>query len=215
MTESTKKRYGRLPYYIGGALLLLGIFKVGFWMWDVSDSASVAKGEYRALSLHAKTQEKLRLKTIADLTKANEKQDIVIKGLNGDIIKAKKERIAIEGKVSDLVGKLAGARTDAERVIILTTEVGHLNDIIGLADKAIASLESEVGVWGIKFNNQVKITNEYIGMWKAEKLRADAAEVWAKELEHDLKVSRIGSKIKTGVIVGVTAFVIYSLVKGK
>lgn len=205
----------KIKWYVLGAVVVFVVFKLGFWMWDISDSASVARGEYQALSLHAKAQEKLRLKTIADLTKANEKQDIVIKGLNGDVIKAKKERIAIEGKVSDLVGKLAVAKTDAEKVVILTTEVGHLNEIIGLADAVIVAREKEANAWAVKFNNQVKVTGEYIELWKAEKARADAAESWAKELQHALKVSRIGSRIKTGIVIGVSGYIFYSLVKGK
>jgi hypothetical protein len=204
------KRY--LPYAILiGALLL--VYSVVVRSCDLTDSYSVALGEYKSKAAAAKI---LTAKIKAE--NAGLAADIALR--NGEIVALEKkigiknsDIIIIDNKLKQKEKDLAGAKTDAEKVPILTDLVAGWTAKYVRAQGIIADKDKQIATWASKYNDLEKISQNYLTGWNDAEGRVIALEKLKGKLETDLRVARIGSKVKSVIVLAAVGVVTYTLIK--
>jgi hypothetical protein len=204
------KRY--LPYAILiGALLI--VYSVVVRSCDLTDSYSVALGEYKSKAAAGKIlTAKLRrdnLSHLADIVKKDAeiaKRDEAIAIKNQNII-------VIDNKLKQKEKDLAGAKTDAVKVPILTDLVAGWTAKYVEAQGIIADKDKQISTWASKYNDLEKISQNYLTGWNDAEGRVIALEKLKGRLETDLRVARVGSKVKSVIVLAAGGVIIASLLK--
>jgi chromosome segregation ATPase len=201
-----------LPYAILiGALIL--VYSVVVRSCDLTDSYSVALGEYKSKAAAAKI-------LTAEIKRENAGlvADIALK--SGEIVTLEKKvaeknaNIAvIDTKLKQKEKDLAGAKTDAERVPILTDLVAGWTAKYNEAQGIIADKDKQISTWASKYNDLEKISQNYLTGWNDAEGRVIALEKLKGKLETDLRVARIGSKVKSVIVLAAGGVIIASLLK--
>jgi hypothetical protein len=116
--------------------------------------------------------------------------------------------------ISALNDKLAAAKTDAEKVPILTSLVVQLSDKFTISEQRrkdeLFSLNS---AWQIKFDAQVEISSQWKHQYENEHILRLTTEALANKLETKLKLSKVLSTAKTVALIGAVGFIGYRAVK--
>jgi len=199
--------------YVVAAVAVFFAARAGFRAWDIYDSRSVALGAYQAAAKVAKAREKVHLAEIRRHEAAIKAQTAAVAKAEAEALKGKLTAAALKEDLKVIETALTAAKTDAERVVILTNEVKKMADIISAQDAVIVNLERAVDGWTIKYNHQVKISEGYLEMWKAERERADACDRLQRVLARDLRIARMSGTVKTGVLVATAGVAAYTLLK--
>jgi tetraacyldisaccharide-1-P 4'-kinase len=179
------------------------------------DKASVAAGKYE----EALTQERVNGKALT--LQIGEMQKVV--GQRDKEIAEKNKTIgcltnAIGHRDADLVtlgGRLAQAKTDTDRVPILTAMVENWRAQYNTATLIITEKDKVISAWAAKFDAQVTISESWKAKYDAEcRLLQLATQGW-KASERKLRWARVMSNVKSGLILATVGYVGYSAIKGK
>ena len=202
-----------LPYIIGFPLVC-GVIFLMFRSCNLYDKNSVLHGQLGEAKHIAEADAKLKDALIA-------KQNVIISQQN-TIIAERDKAIGhltntIGHRDADLVtlgGRLAQAKTDTDRVPILTAMVENWRAQYNTATLIIAEKDKVIAAWAAKFDAQVTISEA----WKAKydagcRLLQLATQGW-KASENKLRWTRVMSNIKSGLIVGALGYIGYSAIKG-
>lgn len=197
-------------------LLAVGIVLVSIFTFracDLTDRLSVLTGEYKASVTASKAQTKAALKENEKLAGDIVAQDAKIGKLEADI-KAKTQNIGhLTNSISNLNTDLAAARTDSERVVILTTLIENYREKCTIFEGIIADKDTQIGALGIKFGDMEKIALNYKGLLDAALDREEILKKTVSSLRLSLKASRLGGTVKTGLALTALAVVAYGELK--
>jgi len=181
----------------------------------IRDKYSISIGNYQAELVSSKKDGAALTLQIA---KANE-----IVGQQNTIIAERDKAIGhltntIGHRDADLVtlgGRLAQAKTDTDRVPILTAMVENWRAQYNTATLIIAEKDKVISAWAAKYDAQVTISESWKQKYEGElHLRTLAEKGW-KSAEGRLRWTRVMGNVKTGLILGSIAYFGYSAIKGK
>jgi hypothetical protein len=201
-----------LPYAILiGALIL--VYSVVVRSCSLTDSYSVSVGEYKSKAAAAKIlTAKLKRDNASHLADIVKKDAEIAKRDEAIAIK-NQNIIIIDNKLKQKEKDLAGAKTDAEKVPILTDLVAGWTAKYVEAQGIIADKDKQISTWASKYNDLEKISQNYLTGWNDAEGRVIALEKLKGKLETDLRVARIGSKVKSVVVLAAGGVIIASLLK--
>ena len=179
------------------------------------DKYSIAIGNYQAALDQSKKDGKALTLQIGELQQTVGQRDKEIAELTESIVVI---NTTIEVKNTTLVKlrvALAEAKTDAERVAILTAEVKVWSEKFSLAQSVIVEKDAIIAAWAAKYGAAVTISESWKQKYEGElHLRTLAEKGW-KASERRLRWTRVMSNIKSGLIVGALGYLGYSAIKGK
>ena len=119
---------------------------------------------------------------------------------------------------ADLVtlgGRLAQAKTDTEKVPILTAMVENWRAQYNTAALIIAEKDKVISAWAAKYDAQVTISESWKQKYEGElHLRTLAEKGW-KSAEGRLRWTRVMGNIKSGLVLAAVGYIGYSAIKGK
>lgn len=179
------------------------------------DKASVAAGKYE----EALTQERVNGKALT--LQIGEMQKVV--GQRDKEIAEKNKTIgcltnAIGHRDADLVtlgGRLAQAKTDTDRVPILTAMVENWRAQYNTATLIITEKDKVISAWAAKFDAQVTISESWKAKYDAEcRIRHLAEQGW-KASESKLRWTRVMGNIKSGAVIAAAGYIIFNAIQGK
>jgi hypothetical protein len=180
----------------------------------IRDKYSISIGNYQAALDHSKQDEAALTLQIA---KANE-----IVGQQNAIIIERDKTIGhltntIGQQDADLVtlgGRLAQAKTDTDRVPILTAMVENWRAKYSTATLIIGEKDKVIEAWAAKYAAQVTISESWKAKYDAEcRIRHLAEQGW-KASESKLRWTRIVGNVKSGAIVAAAGYIIFNVIKG-
>jgi hypothetical protein len=193
-------------------LLVFGVI-VGYQTFQMSGESQVYLAELSAAKAHEKTVEAKadqdRVAAIADIAA----QNIAISDLRDSLTGKDKTIASLTAHQMGLETALAAAKTDAERVPILTALVSDWTEKFTLSESKCASYE------GIVFNLRAQLADKdvVIGAWKSQfdacALTVSAGDKAVSSLRADLRRAKFWGTVKSGVVLALTAEVIYKLIK--
>jgi len=199
-------------------IILILVLALGISIVDglrIRDKYSISIGNYQAALVSSKKDGAALTLQIA---KANE-----IVGQQNTIIAERDRAIGhltntIGQKDAELVtldGRLVQAKTDTEKVPILTAMVENWRAQYNTATLIIAEKDKAISAWAVKYAAQVVISESWKQRYNSElHLRTLAEKGW-KASENKLRWTRVMSNIKSGLIVGALGYIGYSALKGK
>ncbi len=181
----------------------------------IEDNYSKLKGAYeeyrRIVEADAKIKDALiaqQISAIAELDKKIDTSEQVIGHVSN----------AIGQKNTDLLNlekSLTQAKTDAERVPILTSMVetwsakyAHLESVVSEKDKQLAA-------WGGKFDAQIQISDAWKAKYEAEHALRLSGETLNKALEGKYRRAKMVSSVKNVALIALAGVATYQFVKGK
>jgi len=203
-----------LPYIIG-FLLVCGVIFLVFRSCNLYDKNSVLHGQLGEAKNIAEADAKLKDALIA-------KQNIIIGQANKEIAERDKAighlTNTIGHRDADLVtlgGRLAQAKTDTDRVPILTAMVENWRAQYNTATLIIAEKDKVISAWAAKFNAQVTISEAWKAKYDAEcRIRHLAEQGW-KASESKLRWTRVMGNIKSGAVIAAAGYIIFNAIQGK
>ncbi len=199
-------------YAVGAGLLLCAAF-FAVRSCRIDDKYSVLKGENNILKEQVSAVEKVAIeqraeadKVIAEKDKAIAESDKTIVGLK-DSIGAKNAALAALDK------NLAAAKTDAERVPILTSMVETWKGKYAALEGVVAEKDTQLAAWAVKYAQQVDISSTYRVQYEAEHRLRLSGETLLGKLETKYKVLKFTSSVKSMVVIATAGFIGYTLIK--
>lgn len=204
------KKYWKLGVL---AIAVYIAFSMAFKACDLTDAYSVKVGEYQAVKRQAELDRRAAERDIKLLEQSIKERDKILEDKQKELEKKYAAIGALNGDIAKLNTALAGAKTDAERVVILSEEVRAWVAKFSLAEGIIADKDSQILLWQGKYADSIKIGDNWKKMYQDYLSQAEACATVNKQLAKELRVSRFGSKIKSGVVIGVAAYVAYTLIK--
>ncbi len=211
-----KDLYAKYKKFIFPAVLGLALVLGSSWLFracDLKDGYSVLAGEYKAQLAVKKIDEKAKLREIAALTKDVTAKDKQIVGLESEVAKKQASIASLSATQSALRGELAGAKTDAERVPILTGMVTNLEQQLSLSMSVISDKDKEIGLLKTQVGDYKKISENYKALWEGAVQREETLSDMNDKLSGQLRVARLGGKVKTGLVLAAVAYLVIDGVK--
>lgn len=202
------------PYVIAAIGLILAIFFTAR-ACKLTDKYSRLEGRYQEMLRISKIDSEILNKTIAEKEKAIAELD---KKLITSTQVVSNLTEAIGKKDFDLVGldaKLKDAKTDSERVPILTAQVNVWAEKFNLAQKAIAEKDAQIAAWESKFNAQVTISESWKQKYEDQVRLLNISRTELSVLSRKLVATRITGTIKSGLVLCALGYISYSAIKGK
>lgn len=203
------KKYA-LP--VGIVLAVFLVYSAVVRSCDIRDGYSVALGEYKAKAAYAKLLTARRTRENVLLYQYIMEQDEKITAQGKDIDKKNKVIGALSRHQAELEGDLSAAKTDAERVPILTGLVDTWRNKYDTLTGVVADKDIQLGAWAEKYVTLEKVAGNYKELWEDAEGRVVALDKVRKKLETDLRISRVGGKLKTYVIIAAVG-VGYTLIR--
>jgi len=202
-----------LPYIIG-FLLVCGVIFLVFRSCNLYDKNSVLHGQLGEAKNIAEADAKLKDALIA-------KQNTIIGQANKEIAERDKAighlTNTIGHRDADLVtlgGRLAQAKTDTDRVPILTAMVENWRAQYNTATLIIAEKDKVISAWAAKYDAQVVISESWKAKCDAEcRIRHLAEQGW-KASESKLRWTRVMGNVKTGIIIAAAIKIGSDMIKG-
>lgn len=203
-----------IKYLISGIVLLVGfLIFTSYKACDLYDKNSILKGRDIELT-------KAFSETYGQLKVLQSDNTVLISALEESRIEAKeaaKKYETASTKIQDTfrtVGEMkANADNDKALIIEMEIEINKRDEAIsklGLAmaekNKEISSMQRQYTALAIELRKTKSVLDESV---KLNILRAERI----KELEKSFAKSRFSGQLKTGVVIGLTALVVYGLVK--
>jgi len=198
------------PILIGLAIILLivGITSVNK-ACKLTDKVSYLGGELKILRQEAATLKKDKLAEIAKAEQTKKDMDKIVKAKDTDIARKTEIINHLTGTIGQLDDALAVAKTDAERVIILTAQVKQWSDKFTLAEGIIADKDDVIFSLNAKYEAQVKISNNWKALFDTEITKSKIQEDLSSALKRDLRLCRLGGRVKSGLVIAGVAAVVY------
>lgn len=160
----------KYKYYLIGGVLLFSI-ALGYVVCDrasVEDKLNYWKGQYQELKNITEADEKIKLAAIADLEEKNSLLQGAIDSANTIIVNLEESQANADISISDLNTALVKAKTDAERVPILTALVDEWKDKFSLAQKEIAEKDRVIFSLTEQYQAEMQISANYKVLWEKE-----------------------------------------------
>lgn len=199
--------------WIGGGIIVLYI---AFRIWaniPVYDSKKM--GEYAALkSQTAKTEKELTAKNkiLADSIAAKDK---VLADKTATIARKDTILAGLGKKQADLEAEYATLKDCPSRLVNLSLQVTNLEDTIKVKDGIISDKDDMIFTLTAQkkdalmgWENTKKILDDY-------QKQAAACDAVQKQLQRDLKISKLVGRGKSALIIGAGAYLAYTLLKKK
>lgn len=208
----------KLKKYLVPAIILVGVLLVYFVVirgLDLRDSYSVAVGEYKAKVAYSKALQKKLLGENAALHNGIVLQNETITKLKEDVAGKQKTIVALSAKQAGLNADLAAAKTDAERVPILTALVSSWEEKYATLSAISENKDGQIDAWEKKFLAIEKVADNYKTLWQDAEGRVAALEKTNKILKRNLQIARIGGKAKTVAIIAAAGVAAYSIFRKK
>lgn len=175
-------------FAIGAVLLAIA---VGYVVCDrprLMDKISYWRGQYEEQKKVAMADAQIKLATIAELEGQNALLQGGIDSANTIIVGLEEAQADHNTAIGHLTTALGQAKTDAERVPILTAMVEEWKGKFTLAQSEIGELKKVNFSLTTQYQNEIKISGNYKSLWESEKnLRLKC------ELEIGLQDKRISS----------------------
>lgn len=206
------KKY--IPYIVSGLVFILALTFLAR-SCSVIDKYSKLKGQYEEARRIAEADHAIQLKAIEDAQRVISERDQAIAqateriGSLSAAIANKTEALAALDK------DLADAKTDAERVPILTSMVETWKAKYANLEGIVVEKDKQLGEWAVKYAAQVSISESWKGQYESEHRLRLLGEGLVDTLEGRLKRASLTSQLKTVTLVAVAGVLGYTLIKGK
>jgi septal ring factor EnvC (AmiA/AmiB activator) len=188
-------------------------FSMAFKACDLTDAYSIKVGEYTAIKRQAELDRRAAERDIKNLEKSIKDRDKILEDKQKELERKYTAIDNLNGDLAKLKTALGAAQTDAERVVLLTQEVQVWVNKFSLAEGIIADKDAQILVWKGKYDIEVQIAARFKALYDGLLSQTEACDAVNRQLAKELRVSRFGSKIKSGVVIGVVAYVAYTLIK--
>ena len=208
------KKYWKL--IIGGFVILFLVVST-YKACRLYDEKSIWKGRTEQWETQYKALEKTSTTEIGRLTNVIKEQTVEIQNILNQPIPELEENKTLKQELKKLQ-VINNTLIDSPAIIknlkkqneIKDNLIGNLEFTITQKDTQLIQLNLS---WEKKYEAQLNISNNYKALWE-ETLKGNELEKnLVKSLEKDLKQIRFMSNVKSGVVIGLAAVVIYGLVK--
>ena len=199
-----------------GVVILLAFINAAYQCGRAKDSYSQMKGRYEAYRAVAGADARAMSGRIDELEKGKRDQDAVIAAKEADI--ARKNNAILNGnkKLATLESEYKNLGDDKDaKIVNLQAQVDELKVQFSLAMATINDKDAQLRAKDIKFDAQVKISDEWKRAYENEqtlRLRSESLTATSEKMQ---RISLFGSKVKDGAIVGLAIYVIYTLISKK
>ncbi len=211
-----KEIYSKYKKYIvliiGAVVLFVGVSWL-FRACDLKDGYSVLAGEYKAMLAKGKADAKVLAAENLKLAKDIVARDEVIAKKDKDIAAKQNNINNLSIRIDGLGDALDAAKTDAERVPILTAMVDTWTEKYNVLSGVVADKDKIIAEWEGKFLDQQKIATNYRIQLDAALDREDVLNHMNTKLSNQLRIARFGGKLKTGIVLTALAVVAYGEIK--
>ena len=173
------------------------------------DKYSKLKGEYDAYKKTTEVSQAKSVQAIAqkdkEIGQLTDKNKVLEKSVT-----EKTGAIQIKGKeIGDLEEALKTTTDKDQIIVILKQEVIKWSEKFSIAEGIIQDKDAIIANWEKKFNAQVVISDEWKKQYEGEHTLRLLAEDINKKSENKLKIAKLGSNIKTLILIGAVGYVGY------
>jgi flagellar biosynthesis chaperone FliJ len=179
---------------------------------SIYDKYSKLRGEYEALKKVAMADAELADRVIKEQDKIiNEKDDLladIAKSLNKKTDEAK----GLDKQLVRLKEDYRGAVNDAAKVKNLEEQVVVYEQKLTLAYSIIEDKDKEIGAWKLKFDAQVKISDEWKTKYEKERALRTLAEKTLALADRKMRAASLTNRVKDVVIIGAAGYLAYRLI---
>ena len=189
-------------FAIGGLLVALA---VGYVVCDkprLTDRINYWRGQYEEQKKVAMADAQIKLATIAELEGRNALLQSSIDSANTIIVGLEEAQGDKDTTIGHLTTALGQAKTDAERVPILTAMVEEWKGKFTLAQSEIGELKKINFDLKTQYLNEIKVSEEYRNLWQSEKglrLKAEGglnlSDKRISSLQKQVKLTRVVSLV--------------------
>lgn len=204
------KKY--LPLIIGVAVLLGGLLLTAR-ACKITDPYSKLKGAYEEARKVAEADHALQLKAIEAAQKVIADKDKAIADSTKEIGYLTNSIGQKNADLLNLEQTLTQAKTDAERVPILTSMVETWRGKYAALEGVVAEKDTQLAAWGAKFAAQVTIGDSWKAQYEAEHRLRLSGETLLGKLETKYRVLKFTSSVKSMVVIAAAGFIGYTLIK--
>jgi hypothetical protein len=198
-------------FAIGGLLVALAVDYVVCDRPSLTDKINYWRGQYEEQKKVAMADAQIKLATIAELEGQNELLQSSIDSANTVIVGLEEAQGDRDTAIGHLTTALGQAKTDAERVPILTAMVEEWKGKFTLAQSEIGELKGQVFNLKTQYQNQIRISENYSGLWTQEKTLRMKAETGLNL--QDKRISSLQKQAKLTRIVALVAIVATYILK--
>ena len=194
-------------------IIAVGVLIIGatYVLWNppsTKDRLEYWKGEYAESKRIYEADAQIKLATIAELQGQNALLQGSIDSANTIIANLEGKQGEATNAIGHLTTALGQAKTDAERVPILAALVDEWKGKFTLAQAQIAEKDKIIFSLTNKYNNQLRISEEYSGLWGKEKTLRLKAEIGLNLQDKRIRILEKKSKlIQYGAVVAIVATV--------
>lgn len=201
-----------IPWVVCG-VLILGVIIIGYKACNLYDELSVQKGKYEAYRTVAKADYGKALAVIADQGKVIAEKDKEIAVQKEAVFKKGEQIAAMNKTLSALEKEYAGLSNDLLKIDNLEKQVAGWKGQFSLAQGVISDQEKIIAAWEVKFNAQVKISDEYRAALDKQVALNDVAQDLIKGLESKARAARFKANLTTVAAVAVGGYALYRTLK--
>jgi len=210
----------KLLKYILPAILVIVLLVVGYRSYSLYDRYSVLKGRYDALAEEYTQQKDESLQQIVGLRNIITQKDERIRNINTGIVEKEGEISTLHAQTAELESTYAKLKEELVSVDTLQLRVDNLETQVSiwkqkftLSEGIIQDKDGVIFSLNAKYEAQVKISLEWKQMYDNEVVLHNLSEVRARIADKKLGGLRFTGTIKTGLVLGLAAVVIYGLVQ--
>jgi hypothetical protein len=203
-----------LPHILIVAAVLWGIVFTAR-SCRIEDKYSKLKGAYEEARRVAEADHAAQMKIIEEAHLVIAEKDRAIAASDKTINTYKKVLTLKDAHLIELEGDLGAARTDAERVPILTAMVETWREKYGVLEGVVAEKDKQLAGWGGKYAAAVTIGDTWKAQYEAEHRLRLSGETLNKSLEGKYRRARIISSAKTVALVAIAGLLTYKFIGGK
>ena len=206
------KKY--LPALVGiVALLLSAVFVVR--SCKIDDKYSVLKGENNILKEQVAVVEKAAVAEREAAQKRDAEKDKVIAASKQTEADLRAKIGKKDAALNELDKDLAAAKTDAERVPILTSMVETWAAKYADLEGVVTEKGKQLAAWAGKYASAVTIGESWKAQYEAERRLRLSGETLNKMLEGKFRRAKLTSAVKDVALVALVGATTYQFLKGK
>jgi chromosome segregation ATPase len=198
------------PIIIG----VVSIVLLGYVLWNppsTKDKLNFWRGQYDELKRITTADEQIKLATIAELESKNSLLQSSIDSANTVIANLEGKQADKDTALLKLEQTLTQAKTDAERVPILTQMVEEWRGKFNLAQAQIAEKDKIIFSLTTQYQTALSIGAEYKGLWQSEKTLRLKAETGLNLA--DKRIASLNRQVKTWRVVAVVGVIATAVLK--
>ncbi len=196
---------------IAVVVLIVGAVYVLWNPPSTKDALNYWRGEYNELRKITTADEQIKLATIAELEGKNSLLQGSIDSANTIIANLEGQQSDSDRDILNLEQSLAQAKTDAERVPILTALVDEWKGKFTLAQAQIAEKDKVIFSLTEQYHNEISVSANYKSLWEREHtLRLKCEEGIGLS---DKRIATLNRTVKTTRLVAVAVVLAVVLLK--